>query len=119
MNLISNAGKFVPKINGKIKVAAKIIKQNASVFLSISVTDNGPGISQEDIPKLFQSFSKLEATKNLNPSGTGLGLCICKQICNSLGGDITVSSIVNQFTKFEFWVPVQPLDDRPGSASHN
>jgi signal transduction histidine kinase len=45
MNLISNATKFVPKVQGQIIVAAKILKKGAENFLSISVSDNGPGIA--------------------------------------------------------------------------
>ena len=79
-------------------------------MIKISVTDNGPGISLLDQSKLFKPFSKLEANAELNPNGIGLGLSICKVICNGLGGDIVVSSDETG-SKFIFWVSVKVLDD--------
>ena len=55
---------------------------------------------------MFKPFSKLGDNKNLNPSGNGLGLNICKLICKSLGGDIKVQSNP-PVTKFKFWVAIQ------------
>ena len=52
--------------------------------------DNGPGISENDIKKLFKPFSTLADNSKLNPNGNGLGLNICKMICKNLGGDINV-----------------------------
>jgi hypothetical protein len=78
-------------------------------MLQISVIDNGPGISQQDLQKLFKPFAKLDCHADINPKGTGLGLSICRLICRSLGGDIKVSSGFG--TKFTFWVAVKiPVD---------
>jgi signal transduction histidine kinase len=64
------------------------LARDGKSFLQISVFDNGPGISPADKSKLFKPFSKLAAHSHLNPNGSGLGLSICKLICQSLGGDI-------------------------------
>ena len=77
------------------------------VIIQLSVQDNGPGISAEDQTKLFKPFVKLEAHKHLNPNGNGLGLNICKLICQNLGGDIIVESDGKSFTKFTFWMGVK------------
>jgi two-component system, NarL family, sensor histidine kinase BarA len=106
-NLLSNAIKFVPKGNGLIKVKAEIISSEETPFLLISVHDNGPGISEADISKLFQAFSRLEANQKLNMKGSGLGLHICKQICTSLGGNIKIDSELRSFTRVSFWVPIK------------
>ena len=91
-NLVSNAIKFVPRRKGVIKIHSRTINKGKDNFLQISVYDNGPGISREEIKKLFKPFSKLETHKEHNPNGYGLGLSICKLICTGLGGDIWVDS---------------------------
>jgi CheY-like chemotaxis protein len=115
MNIVFNACKFVPVQNGKIDVYASLDHDLDDSYLKIKVTDNGPGISAADIPKLFQPFAKLEATKHLNPSGTGLGLNICKMICNSLGGGIEVASVPNKQTTFTFWVKIRLVGELTAS----
>jgi hypothetical protein len=79
--------------------------------LRISVTDNGPGISEEDQTKLFRPFSKLQTHRALNPNGSGLGLHICKLISQILDGDIEVKSEVGVFTTFTFWITVKDPDE--------
>lgn len=78
MNLISNARKFVPKVDGIIKIQTSTQGQGDDSLLKISVLDNGPGISAQDKKRLFRPFSKLKASAHLNPNGNGLGLSICK-----------------------------------------
>ena len=58
----------------------------------LTVGDNGPGISEQELHKLFRPFSKLKEHTNLNPNGNGLGLSICKLLCKKLGGDVIVRS---------------------------
>lgn len=106
LNLLSNARKFVPLVKGKIDIKASIIMNAGECHLSISVTDNGPGISMQDQERLFKPFSKLEANRNLNPNGSGLGLHICSRICTNLEGNIKVESVVGSFTTFTFCVKV-------------
>lgn len=57
-------------------------------MLETKVTDTGIGIKMEDRPKIFQLFSKLEATAHINTTGVGLGLSICKKIAEALDGYI-------------------------------
>ena len=103
LNLVSNAGKFLPKTHGIIKLESSLVEEGDQVHLQISVIDNGPGISEEFRPKLFQPFSKHEVHKKVNPNGNGLGLNICKLICRNLGGDIKFDPSQDG-TKFTFWV---------------
>ena len=89
VNLISNSLKFTP-IFGEIKVEINIEKikgcdqltdsidsNRQFVNLEISVIDNGKGISEGGIKKLFVNFNKLDENKDQNAGGTGLGLSIC------------------------------------------
>jgi len=83
-------------------------------FLKVEVLDTGCGIAESDLPKLFGMFNQAQnRTLTTGHGGTGLGLWICKQICEKLGGDITVYSQLNQGTRFVFYVPInnQPLTD--------
>jgi signal transduction histidine kinase len=97
----------VPKDYGVIKVKTELLLSTEVPFLLISVQDNGPGISEADISKLFQAFSRLENNQQLNNQGSGLGLHICKQICTSLGGNIKIESELRFWTRASFWVPVK------------
>lgn len=106
-NLLSNARKFVPRKHGLITLKTGTFTKNETLFLQISVRDNGCGISKEDVKKLFKPFSKLADSQHVNPEGNGLGLNICKSICVSLGGDIKVESLQGAWTEFTFWVPVK------------
>jgi signal transduction histidine kinase len=59
-------------------------------MLVISVKDTGIGIEQESISKLFKIFGKLKQSHSINSGGVGLGLNICKKLCEAMGGYITV-----------------------------
>jgi len=66
----------------------------------IKIIDNGQGISEEGIKKLFVDFSSLKEHRGVNHSGTGLGLSICKQIIVKMGGTVSVTSQVGVGTTF-------------------
>ena len=72
-----------------------------------SVTDTGAGISPNDKEKIFSQFGKGTCHSELNPQGTGLGLNLCKKLCNAMEGDIEFSSEVNIKTTFTFWIPIE------------
>ena len=78
------------------------IEQPNEYFLSyeISIEDNGVGITEEGIDKLFQNFGKLAETKDINQVGTGLGLSVCKTIIETMGGSVTCTSTLGLGTKF-------------------
>ena len=66
------------------------------------------GIAEEDIPHLFQDFFRTDQAKASGEIGTGLGLSIVKQIVESYGGEIKVTSGLGQGTRFTFTLPLQP-----------
>ncbi|MDX1651253.1 MAG: ATP-binding protein [Brumimicrobium sp.] len=66
------------------------------------VSDNGPGISDKDIPRLFERFYRVEQSRNRNEGGSGLGLAICKHIIESHGQTITVKSTIGAGSTFSF-----------------
>ena len=70
------------------------------------MTDTGVGISEIDQQKLFQLFGKLSQTSNINANGIGLGLNICKKICEAFDGTIVVKSVQNEGSTFTFSMAV-------------
>jgi K+-sensing histidine kinase KdpD len=73
-------------------VHADIIKNELrNPMLEITVCDTGIGIREQDKDKIFKMFGKLETTEHLNTSGVGLGVSICKQIIEGLGGELTLT----------------------------
>ena len=83
-------------------------------MLEISVTDNGTGIKENDMKKLFQLYGFIKTTQEVNTRGIGLGLHICRKIVRQLGGEITCKSEWRKGSTFVFIVALQPLnlDDR-------
>jgi len=75
-------------------------------MLTISVSDTGCGISEEDQKRLFQEFSCLKSNMKMNPNGVGLGLFISMKLVSNLFGDIWVESVLGEGTTFSFKIPI-------------
>lgn len=104
INLLGNSFKFTPK-GGNITVS---LSSDGS-FIRLSVTDNGKGISAEDIPKLFQKFNMVGTNylTKLNTQGTGLGLYLSKSLIEMHGGKIWAESQgEGRGSTFSFTLPV-------------
>jgi signal transduction histidine kinase/CheY-like chemotaxis protein len=98
-NLTSNAIKFTDQ--GEIIITASIVKKDSeNVQLSFTIKDTGIGMSQEQIGKLFQSFTQADGTTTRKYGGTGLGLAISKRLTQLMGGEIKVSSKQNEGSIF-------------------
>lgn len=99
-NLLSNAFKFTPD-NGKITL--KIQKDYS--FATITVIDNGVGISEEHINKVFDRFFQSPEKDNKNITGTGIGLALVKSLVELHHGTVSVTSKKNEDTCFEVRIP--------------
>ncbi len=100
-NLIGNAIKFTQ--NGSIVIRANIADiENGVRTLSCSVSDTGIGIPEEKVKTLFDSFSQVDASTTRKFGGTGLGLAIVKQLCELMGGDVSVDSQLGVGSAFTF-----------------
>jgi signal transduction histidine kinase len=99
-NLVSNAIKFTKK-GGEIKLSAT----DSNDYVEVSVSDNGVGISEENIKALFRLDVSLKSRGTANESGTGLGLIICKEFTERNGGTITVKSMIGIGSTFLFTLP--------------
>ena len=100
VNLISNAIKY-NNDGGKVVVLFEEDKKN----FTISVRDNGPGIPQEHIARIFERFYRVDKSRSRDLGGTGLGLAIVKHILNAHGTTITVMSQLGKGTNFSFKLP--------------
>ena len=101
-NLVDNAIKFTDR-GGVIVVGVKISEESsAQVILKFFVKDTGVGIAPEHLPKLFKPFSQADTSTTRKYEGTGLGLCICKQLVNMLDGNIWVESELGKGSVFTF-----------------
>jgi signal transduction histidine kinase len=103
-NLISNAIKY-SNDNGKIEL--KLEKTSTDIIFTIA--DNGVGISEQDLNKIFNSFYRSDVTNHPDIKGTGLGLSIVKRLCDLLRIKISVESRINEKTKFILQFPSAKL----------
>lgn len=101
INLLSNAYKYTPE-GGQISVQA----WQQDGFVHCSVSDTGIGIAPEEQAKLFTKFFRSENPAVREMPGTGLGLCIVKNLVELQGGQITVESQLGKGTTFSFTVPI-------------
>ena len=100
-NLFSNAIKFTEE-TGSILVTA----EDRGEFVAISIMDDGVGIANEDLPKLFQRFSQVGSAGNQPRRGTGLGLALCKELTELHKGHIEVDSKPGKGSRFTFTLPL-------------
>lgn len=117
INLLSNAIKYTPssgtapeardrrKEKGWIRVRISNDPHNRNNVL-VTVSDNGIGVAQEDIPKLFQKFSRAENAKNMYTDGTGVGLFVVREIVRGHGGEAWLESELGKGSTFFVSLPI-------------
>lgn len=98
LNILTNAVKYTRE--GYIDFSVSSVRKDDICRLIISVEDSGIGIKQENIPKLFTKFERLDLEKNITIEGTGLGLAITKKLVELMNGTIVVQSIYGKGSKF-------------------
>ncbi len=99
-NLVDNGIKYGRR-GGEVRV--KGVRSGARVVLTVS--DDGPGIAAEHLPRLFERFYRVDAGRSRDVGGTGLGLSIVKHMVEAMGGDVTVRSTVGKGSAFEVKLP--------------
>ncbi|WP_136255435.1 ATP-binding protein [Onishia niordana] len=104
-NLINNAIKFTER--GEVIVRVMLEESQAhQVTLKINVSDTGIGLSKEQRERLFKAFSQANSSDTRQFGGTGLGLLICRQLIEQMGGAITMSSEPGKGSVFSFTLPL-------------
>ena len=102
-NLIENAINYSPE-NTKVSVSASIIEG----LVEISVADQGIGISESELERIFERFYRIDPARSRETGGTGLGLSIVKHVALNHGGDIKVWSKLNVGSTFALRLPIAP-----------
>ena len=103
-NLLSNAFKFTKQ--GKIRLAAKLVDVDSRQFLELSVKDDGIGISESQLQRIFAPFIQVDNSSTRRYDGTGLGLALTKRYVELLHGEIIVNSVVNEGSEFIIRLPL-------------
>ena len=100
-NIISNAIKFTPQ-KGSITITSE--KTDHEVIVQIK--DDGVGISENNIQKIFKIEENISTKGTENEQGTGLGLMLCKELVEKQGGKIWLTSEINKGTSVYFTIPL-------------
>ncbi|MCI5499682.1 MAG: response regulator, partial [Clostridiales bacterium] len=111
MNLGSNAVKYTPQ--GRITLTVNWEPQGEDGSLLIYMEDTGVGIRREELPYIFQSYGRLDRKANRHIEGTGLGLTICKQLTELMGGQLGVESTHGVGSTFWVHLPQKVVDPTP------
>lgn len=105
-NLIENAVNYSPE-NTKVSIVTK----RSDGVVEISVTDQGIGIAESDLARIFERFYRVDPARSRLTGGTGLGLSIVKHIALNHGGDVKVWSKVGVGSTFTLLLPISTLED--------
>ncbi|MCI0845060.1 MAG: hypothetical protein J4N87_06850, partial [Chloroflexi bacterium] len=105
-NLLGNAVKYSPEGTTIQVVVSSWAHEDR--FAQVSIRDEGPGISPEDINRLFDKFYRADNSLTRSTAGTGLGLAIAKALVELHGGEIWVESTPGSGSVFSFTVPKKP-----------
>ena len=105
VNILNNAVKYTKKGHVKFTLSGVRGDDPSTIVLHITVADTGIGIHAEDIPKLFKSFSRIDAKETHNIEGTGLGLAITGRLIELMGGRVEVTSTYGMGSTFHVVLP--------------
>ncbi|MBK7261772.1 MAG: PAS domain S-box protein [Rubrivivax sp.] len=117
-NLIGNAIKFT---GGKVERRGRVwlrvtVVQAAPLRLAFAVSDNGIGMTDEAVARLFTPFSQAEASTTRRFGGSGLGLTICRRLADLMDGEIAVRSRTGEGSTFTLTLPMDPLAEQPAQV---
>ena len=100
LNILDNAVKYSPR-GSHVSVSV----ESEGEWITVAISDNGPGISDDELENVFDSFHRLDEARGMNPSGVGLGLSIARWIARAHGGNITVESQLGRGSTFKIGLP--------------
>lgn len=101
-HLVNNAINYTPA--GIITLSTAIRSDVAGCWITVSVTDTGPGIASEELSHIFERFYRGHAAADYKTPGIGVGLAICREIVNKLNGRLTVQTEVGVGSTFTVWL---------------
>ena len=104
-NLIDNAVRHSPA-NTRVSLGVRRVDAGSSGLAEVSVADEGPGIPEADLERIFERFYRVDAARSRNTGGTGLGLSIVKHVALGHGGEVTVWSAEGAGSTFTLRLPI-------------
>lgn len=110
INLTNNAIKFTETGQITVKVEVESKEKNTATLL-FSVSDTGIGMTRKQLQKLFESFTQADESTTRKYGGTGLGLTICKNLIELMGGNISVRSTLGEGSSFSFALELPIIDE--------
>ncbi len=111
-NLLSNAVRYTEKGRVTLQISWKEVSKD-SIELFVIVKDTGIGIKDEDIPKLFMAFQRMDSTLRSKNDRTGLGLAITDRLIRMMGGRLDVQSVYGKGSAFSFKIVQRVVDREP------
>lgn len=111
-NFLSNAVKYTKKGTVSLSISYESLL-DSRVLLTITVKDTGIGIREDDMKKLFDSFTRIEENRNRNIQGTGLGLNLTKNLVEMMGGEIYAESVYGNGSTFTAKIPQLVINPEP------
>lgn len=111
-NLLSNAVRYTEKGRVTLQISWKEVSGD-SIELFVIVKDTGMGIKDEDIPKLFMAFQRMDSTLRSKNDRTGLGLAITDRLIRMMGGRLDVQSVYGKGSAFSFKIVQKVVDREP------
>jgi signal transduction histidine kinase len=112
-NLISNALNHAP--DGPVMVRLT----GDATWVCVEVEDRGPGIPEDELPRIWESFFRGERARNSPNRGSGLGLAVVRQLAELHGGRVEVESQLGEGTTFRVWLPTAPKGQQNGGSGHS
>jgi PAS domain S-box-containing protein len=103
LNLLSNASKFTQ--GGRVSLEADRMSMNGAAWVRFRVRDTGIGMTPEQLARLFKAFTQADVSTTRRYGGTGLGLVISRQLCQMMGGEVTVESEPGAGSTFTVLLP--------------
>jgi two-component system phosphate regulon sensor histidine kinase PhoR len=112
-NLVNNAVRYTPE-GGQIDVSWRVLADGSG---EIAVTDTGPGIAREHLPRLTERFYRVDGSRSRDTGGTGLGLSIVKHVAQRHGGELDIQSEVGQGSTFRLLFPAARVREIPSAPA--
>ncbi|USD35206.1 MULTISPECIES: ATP-binding protein [Vibrio] len=122
LNLVGNAVKFTDstdEMKGKVWVSATLNQHEIAPYVEIIIEDNGIGMTEEQVEKLFKAFSQADTSTTRLYGGTGLGLSITRSLLEMMGGDIKVDSRFGVGSRFSVELPFIEVEESPQDPTPN
>jgi two-component system sensor histidine kinase SenX3 len=107
-NLIDNAVRHSPA-DTRVSLGVRRVDAGTSGLAEVSVADEGPGIPEDDLERIFERFYRVDAARSRHTGGTGLGLSIVKHVALGHGGEVTVWSVEGAGSTFTLRLPIATI----------